>query len=173
MHQQPPYQPPNPNYPYHQPPPPGEGRNPAVQLVDKSAERALSALAHGAIGFGLFGVTLLLSLAVTGIIWLYSKRSPEVRFHAEQAGCYQVIVLAINVAVVLLVAVGGGFAVFSALFRGQNITELNTGVVVGLCLFVIWFFASILYGLFGAVMVLIGRRFKYPFIGDRFEKKVW
>jgi uncharacterized membrane protein len=171
MYQQPPHQPPNPNYPY-QPPPPGNGQNPAVQIVDKSAERALSALAHGAIGFGLFGVTLLLSLAITGIIWLYSKRSPEVRFHAEQAGCYQVIVLAINVAVVLLLAVSGGFAIFNV-FRGQNITELNTGVIVGLCLFGAWFFASILYGLFGAVMVLLGRRFKYPFIGDRFEKKVW
>jgi uncharacterized membrane protein len=171
MYQQPPYQPPNPNYPY-QPPQPGSDPHPAVQIVDKSAERALSALAHGAIGFGLFGFTLLLSLAITGVLWLYSKRSPEVRFHAEQAGCYQIIVLAINVAVVLLLAVSGGFAIFNV-FRGQNITELNTGVILGGCLFVVWFFASIGYGLFGAVMVLMGKRFKYPFIGDRFEKKVW
>jgi uncharacterized Tic20 family protein len=164
-------QPPNPNYPY-QPPPQGNGHNPAAQIADKSAERALSALAHGAIAFGLFGVTFVLSLIVTGIIWLYSKRSPEVRFHAEQAGCYQVIVLAINFVAVLLLGASGGFAIFS-LFRGQNIAELNTGVVVGLCLFGAWFFLSILYGLFGAVMVLMGRRFKYPVIGDRFEKKVW
>ncbi|HET9493597.1 MAG TPA: DUF4870 domain-containing protein [Chloroflexia bacterium] len=170
MYQQPP---PNPNYPYQQPPPPpGSEPHPAVQVVDKSAERALSALAHGAIGFSLFGVTFFVSLAVTGIIWLYSKRSPEVRFHAEQAGCYQVIVLAINFTVVLLLSASGGFAIFN-LFRGQNIAELNTGVVVGLCLFGAWFVLSILYGLFAALMVLMGRRFKYPIIGDRFEKKVW
>jgi uncharacterized membrane protein len=170
MYQQPP---PNPDYPYPQPPPqPGGEPHPAVQMVDKSAERALSALAHGAIAFSLFGVTFFVSLVITGIIWLYSKRSPEVRFHAEQAGCYQVIVLAINFAFVLFLGASGGFAIFS-LFRGQNISELNTGVIVGLCLFGVWFLGSIIYGVIGAVIVLLGGRFKYPLIGDRFEKKVW
>ena len=174
MHQQPPYQPPNPNYPYQPPPPQQEsGRNPAVQLMDKSAERTLSAVAHGAIGFGLFGVTWLVTLAITGIIWLYGRRSPEVRFHADQAGCYQVIVIGINLLIVILTATGGGIAFVSAVFRGQNIPELNTGVVLGLCLLVASFFATILYGLYGAVMVLMGRRFKYPIIGDFFEKKRW
>ena len=59
------------------------------EIADRTAERALSALAHGAIAFGLFGVTFIVTLAITGVIWLYSRRSPEVRFHAAQAGLYQ------------------------------------------------------------------------------------
>jgi len=139
-------------------------------VVDKSAERTLSAVAHGAIAFGLFGFTLLLSLAISGIIWLYSRRSPEVRFHAEQAGCYQCIVLLVNAIFITILGVSGGFWIWN-LLRGNGPGELGAATVLGLILFAVWFFLSIGYGIFAAVMVLLGKRFKYPFIGDRFERK--
>lgn len=160
---QPPY---NPNQQNRPPPMP-----PAVQVVDKSSERALAALAHGAIGFGLFGITFFVSLVIAGVIWLYSKRSPEVRFHSEQAGCYQCSVLLINLVFIVVLAIGGGFSIFS-MMRGEG-GSLAGWVIVGLVAFAGWFFLSILYGLFAAVMVLMGKRFKYPIIGDRFEKRVW
>lgn len=129
----------------------------------------MSVLAHGAIAFGFFGIGFLMSLAIAGVIWLYAKRSPEVRFHSEQAGCYQCIVLLINIVWVLVLAVGGGFSIFS-FFRGEG-GNLAGWVLVGLILFVGWFFLSILYGIFAAVMVLMGKRFKYPILGDRFERR--
>ncbi len=139
--------------------------------ADRSAERALSALAHGAIAFGLFGVTFIVTLAITGIIWLYSRRSPEVRFHASQAGLYQCSVLLINLLFIVVLGVGGGFSLMN-IVQGNG-SDLARWVLWGLIVFVVWFFASILYGLYAAVMVLLGKRFKYPFIGDRYEKKVW
>jgi uncharacterized membrane protein len=142
-----------------------------VQLADRGAERALSALAHGAIAFGLFGFTFIVTLAVTGVIWLYSRRSPEVRFHARQAGLYQCGVLLINLLFVIVLGVGGGFSIIN-IVQGNG-SDLARWVLWGLVIFVVWFFASILYGLYAAVMVLLGKRFKYPFIGDRYEKKVW
>src|SRR5439155_18980109 len=77
-----------------QPPVPTPQRPPAPSyVIDRSTARALSALAHGAIAFGLLGVGFLVSLAISAAIWLYGRRSPEVRFHSEQAGCYQCSVL--------------------------------------------------------------------------------
>jgi uncharacterized Tic20 family protein len=142
-----------------------------TQIADRSAERALSALAHGAIAFGFFGFTFIISLAISGIIWLYSRRSPEVRFHAAQAGFYQCSVLLINLLFLVVLGVGGGFSIVN-IVQGKD-AELARWVAWGFVVFVIWFCASILYGLFAAVMVLLGKRFKYPLIGDRFEKKVW
>ena len=157
-------------HPYDPPQPPSQYRTPA-QVADRSAERALSALAHGAIAFNLFGVTFIVTLIVTGIIWLYSKRSPEVRFHASQAGFYQCSVLLINMLFIIILGVGGGFSIVS--IAQGNGSDMARWVIWGLVIFVIWFLASIAYGLFAAIMVLLGKRFKYPFIGDRYEKKVW
>ena len=159
--------------PTYPPPPPNQTRPlpPAVQLADKSAERALSALAHGAIAFGLFGISFLISIVITGVIWLYAKRSPEVRFHAEQAGCYQCSVLMFNFACVSLLGAGGGFSIF-AWFQGEG-GHMTGWVLIGGCLFLIWFFASIIYGVIAAILVLAGVRFKYPIIGNRFERRVW
>lgn len=141
-----------------------------TQIADKSAERALSALAHGAIAFGIFGFTFFISLAISAAIWLYSRRSPEVRFHAAQAGCYQCSVFLINVVFLLVLFVGGGFSLVNFL---QGKGDTGGWVIWGFIIFIAWFIASILYGLFAAVMVLLGKRFKYPLIGDRFEKRVW
>jgi uncharacterized membrane protein len=139
-------------------------------VIDQSASRALAALAHGAIAFGFFGIGFIASLAIAGIIWLYSKRSPEVRFHSEQAGCYQCSVLLINAVFLIVLGTVGGFSIFN-LFQGRDDWGLSWGVGLGLILFAFWFVASILYGIFAAIMVLMGKRFKYPIIGDRFEKK--
>src|SRR5688500_19548439 len=93
------------NYTPQEPPPGQYAQLPvrAGQVVDRSAERVLAAVAHGAIAFGVFGIGLLVSLLISGVIWLYSRRSPHVRFHSEQAGCFQCSVLLINF--VLLVVV--------------------------------------------------------------------
>jgi uncharacterized Tic20 family protein len=155
--------------PYPPPPQHIQPTQSPAQLADKSAERALSALAHGAIAFGFLGFSFLISLAITGVIWLYSKRSPEVRFHSEQAGCYQCSVLLINVVWVAILGVTGGFSIF-AWFRGEG-GSLSGWVIIGACLFALWFFATIFYGIIAAILVLTGKRFKYPIIGDRFERR--
>lgn len=160
----------NPNYP-QQPLPPQQPQElaPIIQVADKSAERTLAVLAHGAIAFGFFGIGFLLSLLISGIIWLYSKRSPEVRFHSEQAGCYQCSVLVINIVLVVILALAGGFSVFSGV-QGQS--DWGTGWVffLGLILFLLWFVGTIIYGIVGAVMVLMGMPFKYIIIGNRYER---
>ena len=143
----------------------------ATHIVDQGAERALAALAHGAIAFALFGVTFLISLAISGVIWLYSKRSPEVRFHAAQASLYQCSVLLLNLVFITVLGVGGGFSIVNIIRGGSP--DMARWVLWGLVFYVIWFFASILYGVYAAVMVLLGKRFKYPFIGNRYAKKVW
>lgn len=140
-----------------------------ARVIDKSAARVLSALAHGAIAFGLFGITFPLALAISGVIWLYGRRSPQVRFHSEQAGCYQCSVLLINVLFVLLLGAAGGFSLFNYL-QGRSDWNVGHGVIVGFILFVVWFVATILYGIFAAVMVLLGKPFKYPIIGDRIRE---
>ena len=139
-------------------------------VIDQSLARALSALAHGAIAFGFLGVGFLVSLAISGAIWLYGRRSPQVRFHSEQAGCYQCSVLLINLLFVLFLGATGGFSLFKVL-RGES--DWGTGWLTGLGLivFILWFVGSIAYGIFAAIMVLMGKRFKYPVIGGRFERE--
>ena len=149
---------------------PGEPPQLAVSVMDRGTERLLAGVAHGAIAFGLLGVTFPVALLITGVIWLYSRRSPYVRFHSDQAGCYQCSVLLINVLVVVVLAVFGGFAVFGVM-RGET-TWSELGLVLwGIVLFLAWFAITILLGVIGAIMVLLGKPFKYPFIGDRFLER--
>jgi uncharacterized Tic20 family protein len=137
-------------------------------VIDQSLARALSALAHGAIVFGFLGVGFLVTLAISGVIWLYGRRSPQVRFHSEQAGCYQCSVLLINLVFLVVLGAAGGFSIFN-LWNGRSDGGLSGWVGVGLVLFLLWFAGSILYGLLAAVMVLAGKDFKYPIIGNRFR----
>jgi uncharacterized Tic20 family protein len=139
------------------------------QAADRSAERVLAAAAHGAIAFGLFGIGLLVSLLISGVIWLYSRRSPHVRFHSEQAGCYQCSVLLINVALLLIFLSSGIFSVFQA-FQGREDWGTSWVALIAVVLGLIWFVGTIVYGIIGAVMVLLGRPFKYVIIGDRFSR---
>ena len=141
-----------------------------VVVVDRSAERALAAVAHGAIAFGLFGIGLLVSLLISGVIWLYSRRSPHVRFHSEQAGCYQCSVLVINFMLLIIVLFSGGFSIFQV-FQGREDWGSSWVTLFGVVLGLIWFIGTILYGIIGAVMVLLGKPFKYVIIGDRFHPK--
>lgn len=145
-------------------------RPPVVIAADRSAERVLSALAHGAIAFGLFGIGFLVSISISGIIWLYSRRSPQVRFHSEQAGCYQCSVLLINIALVLIIVLGGGFSAFQAL-QGRTDWGASWLAYLGIIFGLIWFIGTILYGITGAVMVLLGKPFKYIVIGERFARR--
>ena len=146
-------------------PAPGPG-----YVIDQSLARALSALAHGAIAFGFLGVGFLVSLAISGVIWLYGRRSPQVRFHSEQAGCYQCSVLLINLVWVVLLGAASGFWIFNG-FNGRGDRVLGGWVAVGFILWVLWFAGSILYGLLAAILVLLGKDFKYPVIGDRFRRE--
>ncbi|MDQ3928375.1 MAG: DUF4870 domain-containing protein [Chloroflexota bacterium] len=171
--QQPPEQPGYEIRPLEYPVPGGMAAQPpqmAAGGMDRETERLLAGVAHGAIAFGLFGLTLPVSLLITGVVWLYSRRSPYVRFHSDQAGCYQCSVLLINVLLVIILAVAGGFSIFRV-FRGES-TWAEVGLVLwGIALFVLWFLVTIGVGIVGVVMVLLGRPFKYPFIGDWFLKR--
>ncbi len=156
------------------PPTPRQGTHtyarghPVARAVDRSAERLLSALAHGAIAFGFLGIGFLVSLLISAIIWLYSRRSPQVRFHSEQAGCYQCSVLLVNIAAVIVLLSSGGFAIANLLQgRSDWAAGLSTGFFIVLGLFLIWYVTTIIYGIVAAVLVLLGRPFKYPIIGDR------
>lgn len=141
-----------------------------VQVIDQSTARLLSAVAHAAIAFGLLGVGFLVTLAISGVIWLYARRSPLVRFHSEQAGCYQCSVLLINVVLVVIMGLAGGFSIFTT---AQGRSDWGVGWVfwVLLVFFAVWFIATIVLGVVGAILVLMGKPFKYPFIGDRFLHK--
>ena len=141
-----------------------------ASVADRSAERALAALAHGAIAFGIFGIGLLVSLLISGVIWLYSRRSPHVRFHSEQAGCYQCSVLVINFVLLLVVLTSGGFSIFQV-FQGREDLGTSWVTLFGVVLGIGWFVGTILYGIVGAVMVLLGKPFKYIIIGDRFQRE--
>jgi uncharacterized membrane protein len=142
-----------------------------IDAADRSAERVLAAAAHGAIAFVLFGITFWVTLAVTGVIWLYSRRSPEVRFHAEQAGCYQAIVILINIIIIAISGATGGAAIVKLLQGDQDwARSLGIGAVIALACFLLWFFGSILYGIYAAIVVILGRPFKYPIIGNWFQK---
>jgi uncharacterized membrane protein len=141
-------------------------------VVDEGTDRTLSAVAHGAIAFGIFGIGLLVSLAISGFLWLYSKRSGKVRFHAEQAGCYQIIVLAINAILIVIMAFSGGFAIFQNVFRRGSDYGTPWILCVGMVIFGVWFLITIGYGLYGAVQVLRGRDFKYVLIGEWTRKRL-
>jgi uncharacterized Tic20 family protein len=149
---------------------PGQPPQLAGGGMDQGTERLLAGVAHGAIAFGLLGVTLPISLLVTGVVWLYSRRSPYVRFHSDQAGCYQCSVLLVNVVVVVILAVSGGLAVFEAI-RGETTWGELGPVLWGIFLFAVWFGITIILGTVGAIMALLGRPFKYPLIGDWFLKR--
>ena len=152
-----------PQEPQYSPPPPK-----AVVVVDRSAERVLAAVAHGAIAFGIFGIGLLVSLLISGVIWLYSRRSPHVRFHSEQAGCYQCSVLVINAVLLIIFLSSGIFSVIQA-FQGKAEFGASWISLIAVVLGLIWFIGTIVYGIIGAVMVLLGKPFKYAIIGDRFR----
>jgi hypothetical protein len=130
-----------------------------AETAGRAAGAGLAALAHFAILFGFVGIGFLLSLAISGIIWLYSRRSPEVAFHAQQAGCYQIFVLVFNLGCAVL------FGVFLAMSIYLHWEWAGTAALLLVVFFVLWFPISILYGAWAGLMVLLGRDFRYPYFG--------
>ena len=110
-------------------------------------------------------------------IRVVGRRSRYLAVHAEQAAWYQLVVLALNV------LVGAGWLVALVLVLGEELgisgllglptweTGLAVRIAVGLVLalalplFVVWFVATIAYGVYGALLVMSGRPFWYLVVG--------
>ena len=132
-------------------------------------DRRIAAVAHLSIGFGvIIGVGFLLGLAINLVIWLRSKRSPFVELHAEQAGAYQLTVLVINILTVAIWIAGlvpllGG----SEIGMGQiSLRQIVAGLWCALVpLFAVWYFGTILYGVYAGIVIASGGDFSYPIFG--------
>ena len=138
------------------------------RLVD-AADRRIAAVAHLSIGFGIFiAVGFLLGLAINAVIWLRSRHSPVVSFHAEQAGAYQLVVLLTNIVLIVLWLAGvflllGGSQLGDGMLSGRQVVM---GVWLALLpIGVVWYVGTILYGVYGGLRVAFGRDFSYPIIG--------
>ena len=132
-------------------------------------DRRIAAVAHLSIGFGvIIGVGFLLGIAINLVIWLRSKRSPFVELHAEQAGAYQLVVLVTNV---LIIGIWIGVIVLlmgdSELGAGQlSMRQIFMGMWCALApLQVAWYFGTIIYGVYGGLVVAAGGDFSYPIFG--------
>jgi uncharacterized Tic20 family protein len=133
-------------------------------------DRRIAAVAHLSIGFGVVvGVGFLLGIAINAVIWLRSKRSPFVELHAEQAGAYQLTVFIINIVVVALWLAGAGYLMVGGSGLRLGGVSLNQVLVGAGCLvvpaFVLWYVGTILYGLYGGLLIAAGRDFSYPVFG--------
>jgi len=139
-------------------------------------DRRIAAVSHLSIGFGvLIGVGFLLSIAINLVIWLRSKRSAFVEFHSEQAGVYQLIVLATNL-IIVGIWVGGAIMLMgdSELGAGQlSVRQILMGTWCALLpLQIAWYFGTILYGVYGGIVVAAGGSFSYPKIGPWARRRV-
>jgi uncharacterized Tic20 family protein len=136
----------------------------------QGADRGLAVLAHASIGFGFFGIGFLLGIAINAVIWLRSRKSSYVAVQAEQAGTYQLLVLLINIALVLIwiTALVYVFAGDSTLGPAElSVRQIAAGLWLALIpLFLIWYAASIFYGLWAAYRVSQGKEFWYPIVGS-------
>ncbi|MCC6179977.1 MAG: DUF4870 domain-containing protein [Chloroflexi bacterium] len=140
------------------------------RCVVEGSDRALAVLAHASIGFGIvIGVGFITGIIINALVWLRSRHSPFVAMHAEQAGSYQVFVL---VTTVLMAAglVGAAWSTLSGLLfeEAQVVVPIGVSgvaVLVLLPLLVLWYFGTILLGLYGALRVAAGKPFSYPVFG--------
>jgi uncharacterized Tic20 family protein len=152
-------------------------RDPLRQMVTQQVDRRIAAVAHLSIGFGVVvGVGFLLGIAINIVIWLRSRRSPFVELHAEQAGAYQLSVLLINILVVALWLAGAGYLAVGGSSVQVGSVSLNQ-VLMGLgCVtvpaFVLWFFGTIFYGLYGGLLIAAGRDFSYPIFGPWAQRRL-
>lgn len=145
------------------------------RLVD-AADRRIAAVAHLSIGFGVvIGVGFLLGLAINLVIWLRSRHSPVVHFHAEQAGAYQLVVLVTNITIVAIWIVGvlsmlGGSEVGEGML---SIRQMLMGLWLALLpLQIIWYFGTILFGVYAGLKIGLGGEFSYPIIGPWIERRL-
>jgi uncharacterized Tic20 family protein len=165
-----PVRPPNPQLPAVQPDVPHQSWSAfARHKLMSHVDHRVAAVSHLSIAFGvLVGVGFMLGIAINLVIWLRSKRSPFVELHAEQAGAYQLTVLGINVLVIIVWIAGlipllGG----SEIGLGQiSLRQIMAGLWCALVpLFAIWFFGTILYGVYAGIVIASGGDFSYPFFG--------
>jgi uncharacterized Tic20 family protein len=149
---------------------PATGRQIAIgHRVMGHVDQRIAAVCHLSIGFGIIvGVGFLVGIAINLVIWLRSKRSPVVEYHAEQAGTYQLTVFLINVALVVL------WVAFAVGVMGAPDVRLGSiplwqPLAGSWCLLTpaiaIWYFGTILYGLYGGLLVAAGKEFSYPIFG--------
>ena len=160
---------------------PGRARGLArqgVTVAGKGSERVMAAVAHGAIAFGFVGIGFLLSLVITAVIWLASKRSPYLQAQSDRAGRYQIYVVAINVVAIVIWILGlallGYLVGWEGLWNGSIQRTGGLGLrwiivvidglllLVAIPLFVVWYVGTILYGIYGAYRSLRGHDFHYP-----------
>ena len=149
-----------------------------VRLAGTGTERAMAAISHGAIAFGFVGIGFILSLVITAVIWLASKKSPYLQEQSDRAGRYQIYVVVMNVVVIIVWLLGlvllGKLLNWDSLFSGgvQNAGNLGPRwiivvidalfLIVAIPLFVVWYVGTILYGIYGAYRSLRGHDFHYP-----------
>lgn len=139
-------------------------------------DRRIAAVSHLSIAFGiLIGVGFMLGIAINLVIWLRSKRSTFVEFHAEQAGVYQLVVLLSN-ALIIGIWVGGIVMLMgdSELGAGQlSVRQILMGMWCALLpLQAAWFLGTIVYGVYGGLLIAAGRDFSYPIIGPWARRRI-
>ncbi len=146
-------------------------------VAGRGGERALAAVAHGAIAFGFVGIGFLLSLAITAIIWIVSRKSTYVREQSDRAGRYQIFVVLANILLIALWLVGLVLLVYLTEWQGWGggwrgwrqfdwrwliIVLDGLALLLALPLIVAWFFGTIGYGVYAAARALRGDDFHYP-----------
>ena len=155
--------------PFQSPPARGYRRG-AARVAGRGSERALAVTAHAAIGFGFLGIGFLLALLISGVIWLVGRKSPYVEAHGDRAGRYQLFILLTNLLVVALWASGLGVFIYlggwggwaAGGWRALLWALLGLALLVAVPVFLAWYVATIVYGLYAALRVLAGDDFRYP-----------
>lgn len=149
-----------------------------IAVARQGSERALAAAAHGAIAFGFVGIGFILSLVITAVIWLTSLKSSYVREQSDRAGRYQLFVLLVNILAIALWLAGLGLLLWLTGWRFIGLggdpqvarsLPITLVIVLDLILLVltvpliaVWYFGTIVYGVYGAVRALTGHDFHYP-----------
>ncbi len=149
-----------------------------VSVAGRGSERLLAATAHGAIAFGFVGIGFVLSLVITGVIWLVSKKSSYVRDQSDRAGRYQIFVVLANILLIALWIIGFVLLIYLTNWQGwgnggwQGWRQLDwrwllividgLTLLVTLPLIVAWFFGTIIYGVYAAIRTLRSDDFHYP-----------
>jgi uncharacterized Tic20 family protein len=142
----------------------------SLNTAPTSDEKIIAALAHGSIFF------MFLGPVAPVLIWSFQrKKSKYVCFHALQAMGYQAFMFWFWIATVILIAM---LTVCLAFPLSISIMENSRNSIAVPFLIQFLIFLSIfgmlglflLTGMVGAISCLLGRDFRYPWIGKRLEK---